>query len=184
MRALTGLQPPPKSESNVLHRYLGWWALAAIAAAAALVSFGLLKHSGRIIPEEPFQTMRLTRLTTSGKAKAAAISRDGKYVAYAFGDPEAQGLRVLQTATRSDLQILPAAEGQLRGLTFSEEGDYIFYVRFEKSDTYKATLYTVPALGGPPRKVATDVRSAATLSPIPKNGIATPFRDESRSVCE
>lgn len=142
-----------------------WPAFAAIAAVAAWAGFSLLRHSERKKPAEPFQTMRITRLTTSGKAKAAAISPDGKYVAYASGDPTTQGLWVQQLATHSDIQIVPAAEGQLRGLTFSRDGNYIWYVRFEKSDTYKAALYVVPAFGGPAKKIVNSLRSGAGLSP-------------------
>jgi Tol biopolymer transport system component/DNA-binding winged helix-turn-helix (wHTH) protein len=164
-----------------LWRYKVWSAFAALATVAALASVGLLKYSGRKKPAEPFQTMQSTRLTTTGKAGPAAISPDGKYVAYATGEPDAQDLRVLQVATHRDIEIVPT-EGQYWGLTFSPDGDYIWYVRHEKSNPNLGILYVVPVLGGPSRKVVTDVYNSAAISPD-GNRLAfvrqDPLRDES-----
>ena len=46
-----------------------------------------------------FQRIRLTKLTTNGRARGAAISPDGRYVAYAMEEDNKSGLWVRQVAT-------------------------------------------------------------------------------------
>ena len=94
---------------------------------------------------EPFQQMEITRLTTSGKVTDAAISPDGKYVAYVTdetGHGGSETLWVRQVGTGSDVQIAPPAEGVYRDLTFSHDGDFIYAAKLFDS------VYKIPALGG------------------------------------
>jgi Tol biopolymer transport system component/DNA-binding winged helix-turn-helix (wHTH) protein len=160
-----------------LWRYKVWSAFAAIAALAA---FGLFKYSIRKKPAEPLQTMQFTRLTTSGKAFCAAISPDGRYVAYVTGDLEAQSLRVLQVPTRSDIGIAPTEGLYFGGPTFSKDGNYIWYTRFEKPGL--ANVYVVPVLGGPERKILADADGPPALSPD-GNRLAVVHADSRRDEC-
>jgi Tol biopolymer transport system component/DNA-binding winged helix-turn-helix (wHTH) protein len=143
-----------------LWRYKLWSVFAAIAAVAA---FGLFKYAGRKKPAEPLQSIQFTRLTTTGKAFFAAISPDGKYVAYVTGDLEAQGLRVLQVPTRSDIEITPMEGLYVGAPIFSKDGNYIWYTRSEKPGL--ANVYVVPVLGGPERKILADVDGPPAISP-------------------
>lgn len=165
-----------------LWRYRVWSVFAALATVAALASVGLLKYSGRKKPAEPFQNMQFTRLTTTGKVQAAAISPDGKYVAYVTGDSDAQDLRVLQVATRSDIEIVPAEAPYFGGPTFSADGNYIWFTRSEKDNPGLANLYVVPVLGGPERKILADVDGPAALSPD-GNRLAVVHVDGRRDEC-
>jgi eukaryotic-like serine/threonine-protein kinase len=136
--------------------------VVALALAAILVS--VYRFVGRKKTMSPFQTMTIERLTTTGKARRVAISPDGKYVAYIAGEPGKQSLSVRQTATRSDIQIIPALAGYYDGLTFSADGDYIYYVR--SPNAYDSgVLYRIPSLGGESRKIADRVGSPVAFSP-------------------
>jgi len=70
--------------------------------------------------------------------------------------------------TKGSLELprfLPApAEMQYFGMTFSSDGNYIYYVVTRKN-TSLGVLYQVPVLGGPPRKLVEDVDAPIALSP-------------------
>lgn len=114
-------------------------------------------------PVAPFQAMKIMRLTNAGKASEAAISRDGKYVVHVGEESGKQNLWVRQVATTSDVQIVPPAKVNYLGLTFSNDGNYIYYV--EETSSTERVLYQVPVLGGVPRKVLVDIRTPITFSP-------------------
>jgi eukaryotic-like serine/threonine-protein kinase len=169
--ALDSLSDLP-GEREVRKSSEGKWArmrirVATLAVAAAVVliaAFALYRLVGLRPQGAPFRAMRFTQLTTSGKAGTPAISPDGKYVAYVSGEPGDQSLWVRQVATRSDIQIVPAAEVTYGGLTFSHDGNYIYYVDWRKS-AWAATAYRVPTLGGESRKVVDNIIGVVTLSP-------------------
>ena len=99
------------------------------------------------------QSMKISRITQSGNAVQVAISPDGRYVVYALREGEKQSLNVRQVATGSDVQILPPDEVVIWSLVFSPDGNYIDFVRSEKSNMYDTFLYRMPVLGGTPRLV-------------------------------
>src|SRR5882672_10279195 len=107
--------------------------------------------------------MRITRLTDTGKSRAAAVSPDGKYVVHVVEDAGQQSVWVRQVAIASDVQIIPPAEVKYTGLTFSHDGNYIYFVREVMKDL--GLLYRLPTLGGTSRKLITDVDSPVALSP-------------------
>ncbi len=141
-------------------------AAAVLVIAASGISFGLYKLIGgngsQTNPTEPFQKMKMTRLTTTGKASAAAISPDGKYVAHAMGGGGQQSLWLKHIATGSDKEIVPTAQVSYKVLTFSPDGNYIYFVRVESSE---GKLYRVPVLGDSIQKLVSDVDSGITFSP-------------------
>ena len=81
-------------------------------------------------PSTPFQVMKVTRLTSSGKVREAAISPDGKYAAYVQEDAGQQSLWMRQFATEGNVRIVPANGQPFSGLTFSPDGNFIY--RFRK----------------------------------------------------
>jgi DNA-binding winged helix-turn-helix (wHTH) protein/Tol biopolymer transport system component len=105
------------------------------------------------------------KLTESGAAQIAAISRDGRYVTYALGIGNSHSLRVRQIVTNSDMEILPPSPGDILGLTFSTDGEFIYLVRADNKDWSFRYLYRVPLLGGDVQKLISDVDSAVSFSP-------------------
>jgi len=110
-------------------------------------------------------SVELTQLTESGTARTAAISPDGRYVAYAQGNKEGYSLRLRQVATNSDAEVLPPEPGHILGLSFSSDGEFIYLVRADKKDWAFRHLYRVPLLGGRVQKLITDIDSLVSVSP-------------------
>nr|MBA2340091.1 PD40 domain-containing protein [Pyrinomonadaceae bacterium] len=135
-----------------------------IIAVVALAAFGLYKFLGRSKSDASFQSMQITRLTATGTSTDAAISPDGKYVVHIVNDGGKQSLWGRQIATSSNVQIIQPAEVQYQGLTFSPDGNYVYYIASDESNPIGA-LYQVPALGGTPRKLIANVDRSVTLSP-------------------
>ena len=91
------------------------------------------------------QNMKMIRLTDIGRVGAMAISPDGRYIAYSVRDPQ-QSLWVQQVAPESKVQVVPPSAGVIMGVTFSPDGNYLYFVS-------GASGYVVPALGGSPRLI-------------------------------
>ena len=137
---------------------------AALVLAFAAVSFALYKFLGQRKSAPSFQNMKVTKLTNTGKVTIAAISPEGKYVVHAVDDGGVESLWVRQVATSSNVQIVAPAEASYRGITFSADGNYIFYVLNEKNSPI-SIVYQLPILGGTPRKLLEDIDGSMTLSP-------------------
>ena len=71
----------------------------------------------------------MARLTTTGRAHDAAISPDGKYVAHVLKGAGGESLWLRHVATGSDQEILPVSRDVLVGLTFSPDGNRIYFTQ-------------------------------------------------------
>ena len=109
--------------------------------------------------------MEIVRLTQSGKAADVAVSPDGQYVVYVLREGEMQSLNVRQVATGSDVQILPPDIVNFSGLTFSPDGNYIYFVRSNKTNLLYNDLFQMPVLGGTPRQLVRDIDAPVSFSP-------------------
>ena len=145
------LDAPEPEAPAVPAKQRRWLWAAGFAALAAVAAFAWYRWQPER-PAGPFQLMQITKLTDSGKASAAAISPDGKYVVHAVTDEGKSSLWLLHAATGSNVQILPPAQGSLSNLNFSRDGNSLYYV----FDTGKPppAMYTMPVLGGSARALA------------------------------
>jgi serine/threonine protein kinase/Tol biopolymer transport system component len=168
------LQPTEtRSALNVLTRSLSmelrrskFWIFvvrAIVGIAIALASFGTYKYINREPEVRPFQNIHLARLTNSGDVIDATISPDGKWVVYVRSDRNVQSLWVRQVSTANDTQIVPAAPVGYFGITFSPDGNEVYYAI--KSNLDSGALYRVPTLGGPPVKVLEKIDGPVSFSP-------------------
>jgi len=140
-------------------------AIGLLILAVAGIGIWIYRASSAVQKKSaPFQNAKLQRLTTSGKASDAGISPDGKYVAHVKSEAGQESLWLRQVATTSDTQIVPPAQQFYYGITFSKDGDYIYYAVGEANNPAR-TLYQVPVLGGASRKVIENVTSPVSLSP-------------------
>lgn len=107
-----------------------FFALTTIIVRVMGAIFGIYKFSldKRPTPKplKAFQAMKVMRITNSGKAVDAAISPDGRYVAYVVEDTGQKSLWGRQVATTTNIQILAATEARFYGLTFSPDGSHIY----------------------------------------------------------
>jgi eukaryotic-like serine/threonine-protein kinase len=137
--------------------------LLLIAVIAAISVYFLVGQKQSKITGPAFQNTAISKLTSTGRAQGAVISPDGKYVVHIAIEAGTQGLWVRQTATSSNVLIVPPDEGYYVGLTFSRDGNYIYFVKGASGATIRS-LYQVPVLGGTPRKLIEDVDSPITFS--------------------
>ncbi|MFY9611601.1 MAG: protein kinase [Blastocatellia bacterium] len=157
---VSGITQPSAGNGRRIAVVAGLLLLAAIAVISVYFLVGP-KHSG--ITGPAFQNTAISKLTSSGRALGAVISPDGKYVVHIVNEAGTQGLWVRQTATSSNVPIVAPDEGTYIGLTFSRDGNYIYFVKGAKGSSIR-NLYQVPVLGGTPRKLIDDVDSAITFS--------------------
>ncbi|MGB7587018.1 MAG: protein kinase [Terriglobales bacterium] len=138
-------------------------ALIAIVVLAA-AGYGVYAFLNRTRPA-PFQNISITKVTDSGRAALVAISPDGKYVLDAMDEGGKQSLWLRNLPTNSNTQVVVPAEVYYRHLTFSPDGNYLYFIRTEPGSEELEYLYRAPLLGGTPEKLVTDIDSNITFSP-------------------
>ena len=144
-------------------------AVLSVAAAAFVYWSSDSRQPGVASPAnaQPFASVSLTRLTTTGAAGLAAISDDGRYVAYGVTEGGKSGLWLRQVATTSNVAIVPPSEVRLRAVTFSPDGNYLYYSFYPVGELH-GSLWQVPVLGGVARRVLDDVDGAISFDPSGK----------------
>ena len=142
--------------------YLWAYALAILAVAVLLATVGEYLLSSR---GPHFDNVKITRLRTNGNARSAAISPDGKYVAYTLEEAGHEAIWMRQVEVTAGVRILPPSGAIYRSLAFSRDSAHLYYVAYEANDFEHGALYEVPILGGQPKKLVLDITSSITLSP-------------------
>jgi eukaryotic-like serine/threonine-protein kinase len=132
-----------------------------LVAAASIGFYDLMHKSG---PPIDTRNMRIRPITDSGEVTSfAAISADGKLIAYGASEAGKFSLRVKQITTGSEVVVVPPQEGkEIYSATFTHDGDYLYYT---VHSGLTSNMYSVPSLGGPSHLIVTDVSSGASFSP-------------------
>ncbi len=141
----------------------------AVALVAAVIATGLFAWfrfgpSASSPAAMTFTADHFTPLTNSGSAYLAALSRDRRYVVHVKDEHGRPSVWLRQTATTSDVPIVPPDDLRMIGLTFSPDGNYVYYVAARKLSAL-GSLYRVPVLGGASNRVLEDIDSAPSFSP-------------------
>jgi len=168
-RGLQAIHPTSSAEYLTLklkkHKNAAALALAVLLVAVLGIAFGLYKFIARerstVKPDAAFQTMKISRITNTGGAADAAITPDGKYIFHVLDEGGRESIWMRQVATSSDVQIIPPKDVRYWGLAFPPDGVYLYY----NVSALASDLYRIPALGGVPGKVLTDLDSVITFSP-------------------
>jgi eukaryotic-like serine/threonine-protein kinase len=151
---------PPKPRSMVAPAVL-----ALLFVAATVYAFWAYRRAGEPRPAAASASeIEVTALTRTGTTVHAAISPDGRYIIYSVAEGGRESLWLRQASASSAQQIVPPAKVEYTGLTFSRDGDHLYFVRAEANGSVRA-LYRMPALGGVATKLLDDVHSPITLSP-------------------
>ncbi len=129
------------------------------------IAAGLLWRGTRVTENAGVRAAQtIERITSIGDVIDAAISPDGKYVAYIVSRSGMQGLWLRQLSTASTLELVPPAPVGYWGSMFTPDGGAVYYVTRSKEHP-DAALYRVPVLGGASRLVLTGLDSKPAFSP-------------------
>jgi eukaryotic-like serine/threonine-protein kinase len=147
---------------------LGVWIAAAVAiliAIGAILAIVFHDRFGHHHEEaSSFSQMMISPITSTGNIHSATISVDGKWVAYVADEKGSHGIWIRQLATGSTAQVELGSPGEIEGLNFSLDGNYLYFVKRDESIGV-GTLFQAPSLGGAPRQVIVDVDSPISFSP-------------------
>jgi eukaryotic-like serine/threonine-protein kinase len=137
-----------------------WWlpipiAAVLVAGAIAIGAFAFLRQqSAAHLPPAAPSSMHVSRITANGKVIAAAISRDGTFVAYVISDQGTQSLWVKQLESGQSRQLIAPRQVGYWGVAFGADGTIYFA---EKSPAAPdGAIFRISPLGGTPRPVVTD----------------------------
>jgi Tol biopolymer transport system component/DNA-binding winged helix-turn-helix (wHTH) protein len=149
--------------------------LVGLLLAAGLGGYWLYRNRWREVVSPPVsasrQPMTITRFTDGKQIGAPTISLDGRFIVYVENASSGAGtLFVQQTDTNTVLQLLEPDDRVFGCTNFSPDGSLIYYVVFDKRDPY-AALYSIPVLGGTPKRIMGNFRPYFSLSPDGK-GVA------------
>ena len=148
-----------------LKKHKSWAIVALLLVCAGIVGIGYSMYRLVSRARSPaLKVMNVMRFTATGKALHAAISPDANYVAHVADDGGRQSVWMGQVATSSQVQIIPPAAVRYDGLTFTRDGNFLYFVSADK-DNPKGALYQIPTLGGAPRKILSDIQSPVAISP-------------------
>ena len=141
-------------------------AMAALAVVIVAAIVWILSSIGDL--ERPFAVGTIERLTADGQAELAAMSSDGRYVVHVKEGSGRPSLWLRQTATGSDVQIIPPDDVDYRVLAFSPDDNYVYFSTYPVSAAGAARigrLFTVPVLGGSPKPILEHVDGGVDFSP-------------------
>ena len=132
--------------------------------AAVGIYFLTRSQSVQTEPPPPVQTIKQNPLTRTGKVTRACISPEGKYVAYVSADAGKERLMLLNKENGSESELVEPAEQHYWGMTFSNDGNYVYYLTRIGNEA-QGWLYRVPVPKGKVEKLIFDVDSPVTFSP-------------------
>jgi Tol biopolymer transport system component len=146
---------------------------AAPAAGTSLklaIAFAILLAAGfaawRFWPRpKPFSSISVSQITNIGTIERIALSADGRFLAEAKNDNGQRTLWVRNTATNTDTQILGAIATDYLGLTFSPDGNYLYFTRGSQESDARSDVYVMSVFGGTPRQLIMNVDSPVSIAP-------------------
>ena len=160
--SIDGTELLRKPEAAVPNRRRRMKSLALIVLGVLLVGSLLAWWLFSSRKQKTATQVEQLRLGIGGNVVEAAISPDGKYVAYINNEDGRHSIWLRQIATGTDLQAVSPANTKYKGLSFFPNGDYFSYLRTEGDS---ADLYQVSTFPGVSRRLAANVDTPVSFSP-------------------
>lgn len=146
--------------------------LLSLAGLGAIIAVGYFMVSRQKSAPLPFGKIGISKVTNEGNVDSAAISPDGKYIAYVTIDGGSNILWTKHLATNSRVQLTTASNGSALVVSdFSKDGNYVVYGQ-QTAETAGWDLYQVPVLGGLAKKLLSGITIPPSLSP---DGVSVAF---------
>ena len=128
------------------------WLLGATLLATLAYPFIRGWTARSVQPVASFDRIELTRITNSGSATSAHVSPDGRYIVHVLDEDAGHSLWLRQVASGTSNRLVPPRDVEYWGITFSPDGQDIYYVAWEPNKP-DATLFRIPTAGGAPAPV-------------------------------
>jgi serine/threonine protein kinase len=158
MRPASSRQAPVSEITGSNRRLLPALAILLIAGAGVA--------GWRLWPRPiPFASVAVNQITNVGTIDRIALSADGRFLAEVKNEAGQRTLWVRNTVTNTDTQILGPFANEYVGLTFSPDGNYLYFTRGTPENSSLHALYAMPVFGGTPRQLVTDIDSAVSFGP-------------------
>src|ERR1700694_980348 len=135
-----------------------------LIAAAAFGIYSLFFFARR----QPFQSIKITKISGTHNARIGAMSPDGNYLAYVLSSEGNESLWLRHLASESNVQIIPAEHVQYAALRFSPDGGHIYFSHTQLANgpaSRDFDLYRIPVLGGTPQLLVKDVDTTPSFAP-------------------
>jgi Tol biopolymer transport system component/DNA-binding winged helix-turn-helix (wHTH) protein len=152
-----GTLAAPLRQPEVLRtkrRRIGWLVVAFAVGAIAATAFWVSPRRSRLTAAPPDLVPRLSRVTNVGSVVHAAVSRDGRSLAYAVATGARESLWLRGIDSADPVQLIEPAVGTYRrggGLSFAPDG-WLYYSWF-RPDLAAVGIYRVPHSGGLPEQM-------------------------------
>ena len=127
----------------------------------------------------PKSDLKFEQISAYGNIVAAALSPDGKQVAYVQENTGRQSVWLMQLGTYVNIQLIPPSDFAYNKVCFSHDGDYVYFVRHGENQS--SDLYRIPTLQGPVTKLRENVEGLFSLSADDRKVV---FRRRDRSTTE
>ncbi len=154
----TGVPIADKSPGNS-HRLVFALVALLVVAATAFAAWRFWPRSA------PFAAISVSQITNAGNIENIAFSADGRFLAEVKNDSSQRTLWVRNAATNTDAQILGAFGNNYVGLTFSPDGNYLYFTRGTPENNSLSVLYVMPVFGGTPKELIVDIDSTISFAP-------------------
>jgi hypothetical protein len=113
--------------------------LVLLFVAASAYAFWSYRNTAAPQPAKATaQEVEVTALTRTGTTGRAAISPDGRYIVYSVAEAGRESLWLRQASASSAQQIVLPARVEYTGLTFSRDGNHLYFVRTETNGSMRA----------------------------------------------
>ena len=113
----------------------------------------------------PFAAISVDQITHIGSIEEIALSADARFLAEVKNDKGQHTLWVRNTATNTETQILGAFGHDYLGLTFSPDGNHLYFTRVSTESDAANDLYVMPVFGGTPRQLIFNIDSPVSFEP-------------------
>jgi len=116
---------------------------------------------------QPFQSIKITRISGTHNSRIGAMSPDGNYLAYVLNTESNESLWLRHLASESNVQIIPPEHVQYSALRFSPDGSHIYFSHTQLASgpaSQKYDLYRIPVLGGTPQLLVRDIDTNPSFS--------------------
>jgi dipeptidyl aminopeptidase/acylaminoacyl peptidase len=136
-------------------------------ALAVLAVLGIAGFVGwRFWPRSrPFAAVSVEQITNIGTIEKIALSADGRFLAEVKNDKGQRTVWVRNIATNTETQVLGAFGHDYAGLTFSPDGNHLYFTRLSPENDSANDLYVMPVFGGTPRQLIFNIDSPVSFEP-------------------